>query len=123
MRAADVVYYGLRSDFPNNRFSSPNALYSALAAGRPLLTTDVGEISQVVRKEGCGLILPQPGATGCSMAAAYATAIGQALEELRVPEVRAAMAARARCAGEGVYNWRVAEARLLDLYRQLWGTV
>jgi glycosyltransferase involved in cell wall biosynthesis len=49
MRAADVVYYGLRSDFPNNRFSSPNTLYAALAAGRPLVTTDVGEISHVVR--------------------------------------------------------------------------
>jgi glycosyltransferase involved in cell wall biosynthesis len=113
MRAADVVYYGLRADFPNNRFSSPNALYSALAAGRPLLTTDVGEISQVVRDEGCGLVLPDPSAV----------AIGRALTELQAPDVRAAMAGRARRAGEAEYNWRAAEEALLDLYRGLWGSV
>jgi glycosyltransferase involved in cell wall biosynthesis len=119
MRAADAVYYGLRPDFPNNRFSSPNALYGALAAGRPLLTTDVGEISQVVREEGCGLILPEtPGSCGPT-----AAAIGQALAELRVPDLRAAMARKARRAGETKYNWRVARAALLDLYQQLWGVV
>lgn len=114
MGAADVVYYGLRPDFPNNRFSSPNALYSALAAGRPLLTTDVGEISQVVRDEGCGLVLPEP---------VLASDINQALAELRVPEFRAAMADSARRAGETKYNWNVARAALLELYQEMWGAV
>ena len=113
MKAADVVYYGLRSDFPNNCFSSPNALYSALAAGRPLLTTDVGEISHIVRAEGCGLILPEP----------TVEALGSALAELREPEARAAMAQRALRAGETKYNWAAAEAALLELYRGLWGNV
>jgi glycosyltransferase involved in cell wall biosynthesis len=118
MRATDVVYYGLRSDFPNNRFSSPNALYAALAAGRPLLTTGIGEISQVVREEGCGLILPES-ATGSPTV----DAMSQALTELRVPEIRAEMAQEALRAGEEKYNWSAAEATLLDLYRQLWGCV
>lgn len=113
MTAADVVYYGLRSDFPNNRFSSPNALYSALAAGRPLLTTDVGEISHIVRTEGCGLILLEP----------TVEALGAGLAELRQPEARAAMAQSAVRAGKTKYNWATAQAELLELYRGLWGDV
>ena len=113
MKATDVVYYGLRSDFPNNHFSSPNALYGALAAGRPLLTTDVGEISQVVREEGCGLVLPEP----------TVEALGLALAELREPEARAAMAQSAERAGETKYNWDTSEAELLELYHGLWGDV
>jgi glycosyltransferase involved in cell wall biosynthesis len=113
MQAADVVYYGLRSDFPNNHFSSPNALYSALEAGRPLITTDVGEISQVVQAEGCGIVLAEP----------TAQTIGKALARLRAPEVRAAMSRNARQAAEARYNWPAAGAELLALYRELWGGV
>jgi glycosyltransferase involved in cell wall biosynthesis len=111
MKSADVVYYGLRSDYPNNRFSSPNALYGALEAGRPLLTTNVGEISLIVRDEGCGLVLGEP----------TVEAIGLALTELRDVEVRAGMARRAEYAARTKYNWKTSETRLLGLYRDLWG--
>jgi glycosyltransferase involved in cell wall biosynthesis len=114
MQACDVVYYGLRAGFPNNRFSSPNALYAALAAGRPLLTTNVGEISQVVKAEGCGVVLPGGGARDPT-----ATEISLALNQLAEPESRAAMAARARRAGETKYNWENAKRELLDLYGRL----
>lgn len=113
MRSCDVVYYGLRPDFPNNRFSAPNALYSALEAGRPLLTTDVGEIARVVRDEGCGILLTAP----------TAEALSAGLARLRVPQVREAMADSARRAAETRYNWAAAEAELLQLYRQLWGNL
>jgi glycosyltransferase involved in cell wall biosynthesis len=111
MRASDVVYYGLRSDFPNNRYSSPNALYAALAAGRPLLTTDVGEISHVVQAEECGIVLREP----------TPAAIARGLKRLRTPEVWAVMAGNARRAAEYKYNWPMAEEALLALYRELWG--
>jgi glycosyltransferase involved in cell wall biosynthesis len=110
MRACDVVYYGLRSDYPNNRFSSPNALYSALEAGRPLLTTDVGEISLVVRTEECGLVMAEPTADG----------VRAALAELSDPTLRVSMGRNARRAAETRYNWDSAKAALLDLYSDLW---
>jgi glycosyltransferase involved in cell wall biosynthesis len=109
MRAADVVYYGLRADFPNNRYSSPNALYSALAAGRPLVTTDVGEISQIIQTERCGVVLEEPSPA----------AIGRALAGLRDPAHRDDMARRARRAAEERYNWGVARRNLLSLYEEL----
>ena len=50
--AADVVYYGFDPENPNARFSAPNKLYEALAAGRPLITGDFGEIADVVQGGG-----------------------------------------------------------------------
>src|SRR5581483_3658124 len=71
--AADVVYYGFDPENPNARFSAPNKLYEALAAGRPLITGDFGEIAEVVRQSGCGIVLAE-----------YSTAeIRKALERLR----------------------------------------
>jgi glycosyltransferase involved in cell wall biosynthesis len=118
MQAADVVYYGLRADHPNNHFSSPNALYSALAAGRPLLTTGVGEISQVVQTEGCGVVIG--GADSPQAQPPTAQAIAAALAQLRPAHVRAAMSQNARHAAETTYNWPAAEAELLNLYQDLW---
>ncbi len=56
--AGDVIYYGFDPENPNARFSAPNKLYEALAAGRPLITGDFGEIADVVRKANCGIVLP-----------------------------------------------------------------
>jgi glycosyltransferase involved in cell wall biosynthesis len=111
MQGADVVYYGLRADFPNNRFSSPNALYSALAAGRPLLTTGVGEIARVVHEESCGVVLDEP----------TKEAIAAGLNLLRTSKARTAMARNAQHAAATKYNWALAEAELLGLYTDLWG--
>jgi glycosyltransferase involved in cell wall biosynthesis len=111
MRASDVVYYGLRAEFPNNRYSSPNALYAALAAGRPILTTDVGEICKVVEAEECGIVLPEP----------TTEAIAESLGRLRKPEVWGAMARNAQRAAENKYNWSVAESTLLATFSEMWG--
>jgi glycosyltransferase involved in cell wall biosynthesis len=54
--AGDVVYYGFDPQNPNARFSAPNKLYEALAAGRPLITGDFGEIAEVVRTAECGIV-------------------------------------------------------------------
>lgn len=118
MEATDVVYYGLRADHPNNHFSSPNALYSALAAGRPILTTDVGEISQVVRAQACGIVISHTDDTQTQPPTAEM--IGAALAQLRPAHVRATMSRNARHAAETSYNWPAAEAELLNLYRDLW---
>jgi glycosyltransferase involved in cell wall biosynthesis len=56
--AADVVYYGFDPDNPNAQFSAPNKLFEALAAGRPLITGDFGEIAYTVRRACCGFVLP-----------------------------------------------------------------
>jgi len=54
--ACDVVYYGFDETNPNAKWSAPNKLYEAIAAGKPVLTGDFGEIGQTVRENRCGII-------------------------------------------------------------------
>ncbi len=106
---ADVIYYGLDGSDKNSQYSTPNALFNALAAGKPLLTTNVGEIAHIVRQEQCGIVVEQP--------SPYALA--QALLQLRDPSLRATLGVNARRAAQSRYNWAIAEATLLDVYQQL----
>lgn len=107
--AADVVYYGFDPANPNARFSAPNKLFEALAAGRPLITGDFGEIAAVVRQAECGIVLPE-----------YSDmAVRKALDALRDPELRGRMAENARRFGSTFMNWEKAEEILHREYSAL----
>jgi glycosyltransferase involved in cell wall biosynthesis len=100
--AGDVVYYGFDPQNPNARFSAPNKLYEALAAGRPLITGDFGEIADVVREAGCGIVLTE-----------YSVEeIRRALTVLSDSSVRDSMAASARRFGRASLNWEKGERTL-----------
>jgi glycosyltransferase involved in cell wall biosynthesis len=106
---ADIVYYGFDPQNPNARFSAPNKLYEALAAGRPLITGDFGEIAEVVRQAGCGIVLPE-----------YSVAeIQKALKVLADPDVRHLMAANAAKCGRTSLNWEKGEEVLYSEYAGL----
>lgn len=107
--AADVVYYGFDPANPNARFSAPNKLFEALAAGRPLITGDFGEIADVVRKADCGIVLPK-----------YSAAeIERALRTLEDVDARSRMASNAKRFGAEFLNWEHGEKLLRGEYAAL----
>ncbi|MFP4056846.1 MAG: glycosyltransferase [Candidatus Brocadiia bacterium] len=106
---SDVVYYGLDTCNPNARYSAPNKLFEALAAGKAVVCNDCGEVGRIVRQEACGRVVP----------ALSRQALAAALDELRNPQELARCQARARAAGQQRYNWARAERQLLDLYRAI----
>jgi len=107
--AADVIYYGFDAANPNARYSAPNKLYEALAAGRPLITGNFGEIADVVRTAACGIVLERYSAE----------TISAALSTLQDAQVRQQMAANALRAGRNSMNWEKGEMVLRDAYAQL----
>ena len=107
--AADVVYYGFDPDNPNARFSAPNKLFEALAAGRPLITGDFGEIADVARESECGIVLPEYSAS----------AICTALNRMAIREVRDVMALNAKHCGKTSMNWEKGEETLYREYGNL----
>jgi glycosyltransferase involved in cell wall biosynthesis len=107
--AGDVVYYGFDPKNPNARFSAPNKLYEALAAGRPLITGDFGEIADVVRSSACGIVLDRYGAAE----------IGAALRDMQSPEVRKQFAENAKRFGASFMNWTKGEETLFREYSTL----
>jgi glycosyltransferase involved in cell wall biosynthesis len=104
--AADVVYYGFDPENPNSRFSAPNKLFEALAAGRPLITGDFGEIAEVVRNASCGIVLPRYGVDE----------IREALGSLGDENLRNAMADNARLCGRVGMNWQKGQEVLYREY-------
>ncbi len=106
--AADAVYYGFDPENPNARFSAPNKLFEALAAGIPVITARFGEIGEIVASTGCGVLLPE-----------YSSdALVDALEELRdrrrLDELR-----RAARGAAGRYTRQAADAALVGAYGRL----
>ena len=107
--ASDVVYYGFDPQNPNARFSAPNKLFEALAAGRPLITGDFGEIADVVRQASCGIVLPEYSVKN----------VLDALVTMRDSQVRTTMGRNAKQFGEVSMNWRKGDEILHREYSRL----
>ncbi len=108
-KAADVIFYGLRLDYPGAIYNAPNTLSCAMAAGRPVVATDVGDLGRIVRAAECGILIGE----------ATPSAIAAAIEQLLDPARRARLGSNALRAAEGPYNATAERARLLELYRGL----
>lgn len=111
MLTADVIYYCLKQDYPGAIYNAPNTLAQAMAAGRPVIANDVGDLGYIVRQTGCGLLVP----------AVTAGEVRQAILALRDPTVRQRLGRAGREAAEARYNWTAAERQLLQAYDQLAG--
>jgi glycosyltransferase involved in cell wall biosynthesis len=108
---ADMIYYCLLPDYPGAAYNAPNTLSNAMAAGRPIIANDVGDLGRIVRQTRCGVLLAEvtPGA------------IRQAIEDLRDPSVRRQLGEAGRVAAENHYNWTAARRQLLEVYARLIG--
>jgi glycosyltransferase involved in cell wall biosynthesis len=105
MQVVDVIYYCLVPEYPG----WPNTLSNAMAAGRPMIANDVGDLGRILQEVGFGVLLP------------FVTpeAIRQAIERLRDPAVRQQMGKAGQAAARAKYNWSIAEQRLGQMYSQL----
>jgi len=104
--ACDAVYYGLDGSNTNHRYSAPNKLFEALAAGKAMLCTDHGEVARIVREKGCGIIMDDTTPESFS----------QALERLSNRPALRQYQANARSAGRREFRWEVAERTLVAAY-------
>lgn len=97
-------------DSPNNAASMPNKLFQYLAAGLPVVVSDLPQLRQIVNESDIGL------AVDSSRPEILAAAIRDQLAD-RVSLTE--RGARARRAAEQRYNWDTAAATLLAVYRRL----
>jgi len=104
----DVLYYGLNPSYRDAVYSSPNTLFSAIAAGKPCLTVDYGEVGRIVRETGCGYLMASLNDRECEAGIRY----------LLDPSHRQPMEQAAQKAAE-IFCTSEAERRLVALYAGL----
>jgi glycosyltransferase involved in cell wall biosynthesis len=58
--SADAAVMAIEDTSPNHRFTTPNKLFEAMAAGTPVVASDLPGMAAIVRATGCG-VLVDPG--------------------------------------------------------------
>jgi glycosyltransferase involved in cell wall biosynthesis len=111
--AADIVAMPIQPSTLNHRLTTPNKLFEAMAAGVPVVASDLPGMSGIVRDTGCGLVCDPTDPGG------IARAIRAILD---APEsVRAGYRERALAAADSTYNWEAQAEVLLAEYGRLTG--
>ena len=110
--SADVVAMPIQPSTLNHRLTTPNKLFEAMAAGVPVVASDLPGMAPIVAETGCGVLVDP------TSPAAIARAIGGLLAD---PEAAAAMGRRGHAAAQGTYSWEHQLAVLLAEYGRLTG--
>jgi glycosyltransferase involved in cell wall biosynthesis len=113
---ADVDVMAIRPVDLNSRLSVPNKLFESIAAGVPVVSTDLPERRSIVLDSRFG---PLGALCDASSPASIASAIRAILEQDEPS--RAAQRARILEAARLRWNWETEAAPLLELYRELEG--
>jgi glycosyltransferase involved in cell wall biosynthesis len=114
VRDADVAVMPIQDSTLNHRLSTPNKLFEALAAGVPIVASDLPEMRRIVMDDPAGPLglLCDP-TDPASIAAAVAALLG------RPPAEAAALRERCLTAARDRWNWETESARLVALYADL----
>lgn len=109
---SDVLFAFYDPSLPNNRFASPNKLFEAMMCGKPIITNDDTSMADIVRKEGCGMVIPY------GDAGAFVEVINKLKDDR---ELCHKLGQNGRNAYDNEYSWAIMERRLLDAYVGLYG--
>lgn len=111
--SADVVAIPIQGDTLNHRLATPNKLFEALAAGVPVVASDLPGMAPIVRELDAGVLVDP--AVPASIAAGIRALLDAGPEErdVRRRRIQAATAAR--------YGWQIQFATLLAEYGRLTG--
>jgi glycosyltransferase involved in cell wall biosynthesis len=111
--SADVVAMPIQPTTLNHRLTTPNKLFEALAAGVPVVASDLPGMAPIVRETGCGVLVDP------TDPAAIAAALRQVLAT--PPDEMAEWRARCSAAARETYNWERQMDGLLAEYGRLTG--
>ena len=104
---ADLLFAFYDPSVPNNKRASPNKLFEAMMCGKPIIVSDGSSMTNIVRSENCGLVVPF----------GDVRAIIDSINKLKTDEkLRYYLGSNGRRAYRNKYSWSIMEKRLLDAY-------
>ena len=111
--SADVMLMAIQPTSVNHTFTTPQKLWEAIAAGVPVVASDLPGMAEVVRDVGCGVLVDPT--DPAAIARGICSIIDAPAGDLQ------AMRKRTWQAGQDRYNWEHETDTLLGLYRDLLG--
>ena len=107
---ADILFGFYDPRIPNNKYASPNKLFEAMMCGKPIILNDKTSMSNIVRKENCGLVVPY----------GDIAAIKKAIIKLKNDtQLCKQLGENGRRAYEKKYSWKIMENRLITIYNEI----
>ena len=107
---ADVLFRFNDPKVPKSRYESPNKLFEAMMAGKPIITNNEIGASKIVKDENCGIIVPY----------GDVYAIKNAIMTLMLNEnLRNMLGNNGRKAYEEKYSYQIMENRIINMYNLL----
>jgi glycosyltransferase involved in cell wall biosynthesis len=110
-RAADIIYYGLRQDYPGAQYNAPNTIPQAMAAARPVIAGNIGDLGRMVNETQCGILLSET----------TAETIAAAIRTLKNSTTREKLGENGRLAARQTYNAKATQQQLIRIYQALTG--
>jgi len=111
--SADIVAMPIQPTTLNHRLTTPNKLFEAMAAGVPVIASDLPGMAPIVAETGCGVVCDPT--DPAAIAEAIRSIFGLSAED------REAMSRRALAAAAGPYSWEAQVEVLLNEYGRLTG--
>jgi glycosyltransferase involved in cell wall biosynthesis len=111
--AADIAAMPIQASTLNHRLTTPNKLFEAMAAGVPVVASDLPGMSRIIEETGCGLT--------CDPAdpSSIAAAIRRIVDD---PTAAERMSAAGLAAASGTYSWTGQVEKLAAEYTSLTGS-
>lgn len=107
---ADILFAFYDPAIPNNRYASPNKLFESMMCSKPIIINDGIAAADIVRKEGCGLVVPY----------GDVEALAEKISALKSDsEYRSRLGKNGRAAYDKKYSWSIMEGRLLEAFHNL----
>ena len=109
-RKSDLLFVLYDPNVPNNRYASLNKLFEAMMCGKPILVGDETAMTEIVREEDCGRVVPY----------GDVDAIKHAIRTLKNDSpLCKRLGENGRKAYGTKYSGKIMEGRLLEVYDKL----
>jgi glycosyltransferase involved in cell wall biosynthesis len=108
--SADMGLILFQNTCPNHLYSLPNKLYEYMMAGLPIIASDLPEMSELIRREGCGVLVDPESPEDIA---------GSILGLASDPGRRLELGRNGRTAALARYTWPGQEEVLVGIYSRL----
>ena len=108
-KASDVIFAVNKSTSRNSNVTVPNKIFEAIAAGKPLIGSNIGPLGQIIKETNCGIAINPDNPAEIKDAILRIVSDKDLYNQLRLNAEKA----------QKIYNWQRTSKELISCYKGL----